>query len=45
MLRGGSWINNARNCRSAYRNANEPGNDWHDYGFRLVSAQLPQCGD
>ena len=24
MLRGGSWNNNPRNCRSAYRNRNNP---------------------
>ena len=37
-MRGGSWINDARNARSAYRNANDPGNadDIIDNpGFRL----------
>ncbi|MEM9025294.1 MAG: SUMF1/EgtB/PvdO family nonheme iron enzyme [Verrucomicrobiota bacterium] len=37
-LRGGSWINNARNCRSAYRNANDPGNRNDNIGFRLAVA-------
>jgi hypothetical protein len=26
LLRGGSWNNNPRNCRSAYRNHNQPDN-------------------
>jgi hypothetical protein len=36
VLRGGSWNNNARNTRSAYRNNNEPGNRNNNIGFRLV---------
>ncbi|MBL8330502.1 MAG: hypothetical protein JNJ71_16820 [Rubrivivax sp.] len=35
-MRGGSWINDARNCRAAYRNANERGNRNNDIGFRLA---------
>lgn len=38
VLRGGSWINNARNCRSANRNANDPGNRDDNIGFRLARA-------
>ena len=38
VVRGGSYWNNARNCRSAYRNANEPGNRDRNLGFRLASA-------
>ena len=38
MLRGGSWNNNARNCRSAYRNRNEPDNRNNNIGFRLAAA-------
>ena len=40
VLRGGSWINNARNLRSAQRNANDPGNRNHNIGFRLAGALL-----
>jgi len=39
VLRGGSWNNNGRNCRSANRNRNEPGNRNHNIGFRLALAQ------
>ena len=35
MLRGGSWNNNARNCRSANRNRNEPDNRNNNVGFRV----------
>ena len=34
--RGGSWNNNARNCRSANRNRNAPGNRNNSLGFRLA---------
>jgi hypothetical protein len=40
LLRGGSWNNNPRNCRSAYRNHNQPDNANNNVGFRLVC--LPQ---
>ena len=40
VLRGGSWNNNARNCRAAYRNTNDPGNDWNHTGLRLSAAQM-----
>ena len=40
MLRGGSWINNGRNARSANRNSNEPGNRNNNVGFRLALAQV-----
>ncbi|MCP4625677.1 MAG: hypothetical protein GY850_19485 [bacterium] len=36
MNRGGSWNNNASNCRSANRNRNSPGNRDNNLGFRLV---------
>ncbi len=39
MLRGGSWNNNARNARAAYRNHNRPDNLNDNNGFR--SAWLP----
>lgn len=35
--RGGSWNNNARNCRSANRNRNDPGNRNNNLGLRLAS--------
>jgi formylglycine-generating enzyme required for sulfatase activity len=36
VLRGGSHINNARNCRSAYRNHNDARNINHNVGVRVV---------
>ncbi len=41
VLRGGSWNNNARNARSAYRNNNTPDKRNNNIGFRLVSAVPP----
>ena len=35
--RGGSWNNNARNCRSANRNRNTPDNRNKNVGLRLAS--------
>ncbi|WP_366929616.1 SUMF1/EgtB/PvdO family nonheme iron enzyme [uncultured Thiodictyon sp.] len=43
VLRGGSWINHARNCRSANRNGNEPANRNDNIGLRLSRAP-PQRG-
>ncbi|MGK7913120.1 MAG: SUMF1/EgtB/PvdO family nonheme iron enzyme [Synechococcus sp.] len=34
--RGGSWANNPRNCRSAYRNNNNPRESNNNIGFRVV---------
>ncbi len=50
VVRGGSWNNNARNCRSAYRNNNQPDNRNNNVGVRVVvfsastlqSPELPQ---
>jgi hypothetical protein len=39
VLRGGSWINNGRNTRSANRNRNEPANRNDNIGFRLALAR------
>ncbi|MEM9291588.1 MAG: SUMF1/EgtB/PvdO family nonheme iron enzyme [Acidobacteriota bacterium] len=39
VLRGGSWINNARNLRAAYRNGNHPSNRNSNIGFRLSRAR------
>jgi hypothetical protein len=36
VLRGGSWNNNARNARAAYRNNNQPDNANDNIGFRVV---------
>lgn len=36
VLRGGSWNNNARNCRVANRNNNTPSNRNNNNGFRVV---------
>ena len=38
VLRGGSWINNGRNLRSAYRNHNAPDNRNDNIGLRLAGA-------
>jgi len=35
VLRGGSWNNNASNCRVANRNNNDPTNSNNNNGFRL----------
>ncbi len=35
-LRGGSWLNNPRNCRSANRAHDAPSNRYHNVGFRVV---------
>jgi hypothetical protein len=35
--RGGSWNNNPRNCRSAYRNNKTRDNRNNNNGFRVVS--------
>ena len=40
LLRGGSWFNNPRYCRSAYRGLSQPGHAYLDVGFRVVC--LPQ---
>ncbi|MBF0503161.1 MAG: SUMF1/EgtB/PvdO family nonheme iron enzyme [Candidatus Riflebacteria bacterium] len=37
VYRGGSWNNNANNCRSANRNRNNPTNHRNNLGFRLLS--------
>ncbi|MBD2336669.1 SUMF1/EgtB/PvdO family nonheme iron enzyme [Calothrix sp. FACHB-156] len=40
MLRGGSWNNNARNCRSANRNNNTRANRNNNVGFRVVAVAV-----
>jgi Sulfatase-modifying factor enzyme 1 len=39
VIRGGSWNNDARNVRAAYRNANHPGNRNDNLGFRCLSSR------
>lgn len=39
MNRGGSWNNNARNCRAANRNRNTPENRNNNLGLRLASTK------
>ena len=39
VQRGGSWANNGRNVRSAYRNHNSPDNRNNNIGLRLSLAQ------
>ncbi len=36
VLRGGSWENSPRHCRSAYRNGNTPDSRYSGSGFRVV---------
>ena len=36
VFRGGSWLSDAKLCRSARRNSNSPGNRLHFLGFRLA---------
>jgi formylglycine-generating enzyme required for sulfatase activity len=36
VIRGGSWNNNAINCRAANRNNNWPDNRNNNLGFRFV---------
>ena len=39
VIRGGSWNNNGRNVRSAYRNHNSPDNRNNNLGLRLSLAR------
>ncbi len=42
VRRGGSWVNDANHCRSAYRNCWEPASSFKYLGFRIVLA--PEIG-
>jgi hypothetical protein len=44
-VRGGSWNDNARRVRSAYRNANHPGDADDNPGFRLCLSSMPAAVD
>jgi uncharacterized protein (TIGR02996 family) len=41
VYRGGSWFNNGRCCRSAYRRRDVPADQGRDLGFRVVL--MPAC--
>ena len=41
VIRGGSWNNNANNCRVANRNNNNPDNDNNNLGFRVCLIAQP----
>ena len=36
VFRGGGWLYNAQNCRSAFRHYNSPINNYYNIGFRVV---------
>jgi len=38
--RAGSFNNNQNNVRCAYRNRNNPNNNWNNNGFRVVVSTL-----
>lgn len=44
VLRGGSWNNNAQNCRVSNRNRNNPGNRNNNNGFRLSLSSQTSLG-
>lgn len=41
VARGGSWFNQAQNCRAAFRVGVVLGSRWHDRGLRLSAGQEP----
>ncbi len=41
VIRGGSWNNNAQNCRAANRNNNTPSNNNNNNGFRVACVPAP----
>ncbi|MBI4754478.1 MAG: SUMF1/EgtB/PvdO family nonheme iron enzyme [Betaproteobacteria bacterium] len=44
VVRGGSWNNNPRNCRAAYRNNRHPDNRNDNIGFRVCcSSHIGIC--
>ena len=44
VIRGGSWINLARSCRSAFRLRKVPFNRYNNLGFRVAAVQQAQAG-
>lgn len=48
VLRGGSWLSDAADCRTANRNTYAPTSRTRDYGFRLAlspSGVVPEAGE
>ena len=45
VVRGGGWIDSARDCRSAIRGRFIPSRRWNYLGFRLAAGQLPGRGE
>jgi formylglycine-generating enzyme required for sulfatase activity len=45
VVRGGSWSDQARNCRAAIRFDGPPGNHWGNLGFRLAAGQEFQAAE
>ena len=39
VLRGGSWLSNARDCRVSYRGGNDPVTEYYTLGLRLCLSQ------
>ena len=44
VVRGGSWNNNPRNLRAAYRNRNTTTNRNNNNGFRVASTFFARAG-
>lgn len=44
VYRGGSWLNDARSARAAYRNPSHPGNRFQSLGFRCSSSGSEPAG-
>jgi formylglycine-generating enzyme required for sulfatase activity len=44
VVRGGSFNNNERNVRCAYRNRNNPNNRNNNIGFRVVVSHIIRIG-
>ncbi len=42
VARGGSYRNQARNARSAYRNHRDPGIETRNQGFRVCLPRVPE---
>ncbi len=45
VIRGGSWVSDARYVRAAYRNNYPPSDRYHNLGFRLARGQVRSGGE